>query len=285
MDNNFYDYIEIGTSDFDMLIEKEKEKKGVSIEPVKYYYNKLPNNNNVKKLNFAVSDVDGKCKVFYIPDEIIKKYNLPDWIKGCNSINSYHKLQLGYCKNKNLNPCDVIKYDEIPVKTLYNIYCENNIQGVYYLKIDTEGHDYIILTKFIDDVRDNNFLLPHKILFESNNLTKEENINKTIDLYSTFGYDLISKDQYNTLLKLNLQKIKNKNKFTKGIRNYYLEKIYPNNYDKNNPPHENTLESAMNYCIKYDLCGITYNDNKYTVYSGKYIDYIENNNIITWLYL
>lgn len=40
-----YDFIEIGTSDFDTYIQDKKyiNCKGLSIEPVKYYLNKLPN--------------------------------------------------------------------------------------------------------------------------------------------------------------------------------------------------------------------------------------------------
>lgn len=39
----FYDFIEIGTYDFDTLIR-------ISIEPVKMYLDNLSNKNNIKKL-------------------------------------------------------------------------------------------------------------------------------------------------------------------------------------------------------------------------------------------
>ena len=45
-----YNFVEIGTSDFDTLIEgADDEQVGLSIEPIAYYLNKLPDKKNVKK--------------------------------------------------------------------------------------------------------------------------------------------------------------------------------------------------------------------------------------------
>ena len=43
-----YDFIEIGTSDFQTLIEEASDEAiGLSVEPISYYLNKLPNPKNV----------------------------------------------------------------------------------------------------------------------------------------------------------------------------------------------------------------------------------------------
>ena len=42
----------------------------------------------------------------------------------------------------------------------------NKIDGFYFLKIDTEGHDYYILKKFINDIEENTHL-PFKLQFFS----------------------------------------------------------------------------------------------------------------------
>jgi hypothetical protein len=47
----FYDFIEIGTSDFDTEIEKKDNKIGISIEPIKYYLDRVTNKPNCIKLN------------------------------------------------------------------------------------------------------------------------------------------------------------------------------------------------------------------------------------------
>ena len=41
-------------------------KVGISIEPIKYYYDKLPNKKNVIKLNKGISDQNGFFKFFCI---------------------------------------------------------------------------------------------------------------------------------------------------------------------------------------------------------------------------
>jgi hypothetical protein len=49
------DSIEIGTSDFDTLIESASANTvGFSIEPIKYYLDNLPDKPNVTKINKAI---------------------------------------------------------------------------------------------------------------------------------------------------------------------------------------------------------------------------------------
>ena len=46
-----YDFIEIGTSDFDTLIESTQGKIGITIEPLLFYLENLPKNPSVIKVN------------------------------------------------------------------------------------------------------------------------------------------------------------------------------------------------------------------------------------------
>ena len=63
-----YDFIEIGTSDFDTLIQSSNTTtKGISIEPLKFYLDNLPNNDNIIKSNYAVSNFNGKIDIYYVP--------------------------------------------------------------------------------------------------------------------------------------------------------------------------------------------------------------------------
>ncbi len=282
--NNFLDFIEIGTSDFDTEIQKAtNETKGISIEPIKYYLDKLPEKLQVSKLNFAISDSKGISKIYYVPEEKIIKYNLPSWVKGCNSINDYHKTIINLINNKNLNKDEVFSINEISKTTLFEIYNLYNVQGLFFLKIDTEGHDCVIINKFFNDLENNYELYPHTILFEANILTNISEVNKTLSLLSSKGYDLISQDD-NVFLRLNLNKIMNKSKFTKGIKKYYIQD-YPVNYNPVNPPHENTFESAKKYCIENCYSGVTFQYGRYEVRSGKYLNYYNDKNLISWLFL
>jgi len=279
---SFYDFIEIGTSDFDTEIEKNDNKVGISIEPIKYYLDRIPNKQNCIKLNLGISNYNGKCVVNYLSEETIRKYNLPVWVRGCNSINSYHKTVTNLCNDLGIDIEKIIEKDSVEVSTLYSLIIKLCITGIYYLKIDTEGHDTIILKKFYEEIQDNTYL-PHIILFESNVLSKHEDINNIITLFTDIGYDLLYKNKDDTQLKLNLRKLKNKKKFTEEIKNYFIME-YPLNYSLSNLPHKNTLESAKEYCIKHNCSGITLQDGIYQVRNGEYINYVEGN-VYSWIYI
>ena len=54
-----YDFIEIGTSNFDTLIQScDSTTKGISVDAVKYYIDALPNKENCIKLNLGISNVN-----------------------------------------------------------------------------------------------------------------------------------------------------------------------------------------------------------------------------------
>ena len=46
-----YDFIEIGTSDFDTLLMQNPNQRGISIEPIEVYFNALPEPKTGKKNN------------------------------------------------------------------------------------------------------------------------------------------------------------------------------------------------------------------------------------------
>jgi hypothetical protein len=279
---SFLDFIEIGTSDFETEIQKNDKKIGVSIEPIKYYLNRLPDKQDCIKLNMGISDYNGKCLVNYLSEETIMRYALPHWVRGCNSINTYHKVVSQLCKDKGINIENISQQDEVDVMTLYEIMTKLSINGLYFLKIDTEGHDTVILKKFYEEIQ-NNIYLPHVIQFESNILSSSDDVNNIISLFSNKGYDLISKNT-DTILKLNLKNVKNKTMFTNEIKKYYIMD-YPLNYNLNSLSHENTLESAKEYCIKHNCSGITLQDGIYQVRDGAHINYFDDCNIMSWIYI
>jgi hypothetical protein len=277
----FYDFIEIGTSDFDTEMEKKDNKIGISIEPIKYYLDRIPCKQNCLKLNLGVSDYNGKCTVHYLTEQTIRKYGFPDWVRGCNSINSYHKTVANLCSSRGIDITKICDKHIVDVSTLHTLMIHSCVAGVYFLKIDTEGHDTVILSKFHEEIKDFNFL-PHVIQFESNVLSKDDDVNSIISSFKKKGYDLIVKGNSDTILKLNLKNIKNKTKYTETIKNYYIMD-FPLNYSLSNLPHDNTLESAMAYCSQHDCSGITLQDGIYQVRNGKYINYFEGD-IYSWIF-
>lgn len=192
-----YDFIEIGTSNFDTLIQSADDTTiGLSIEPIKYYIDCLPDKKGVKKLNIAISDISGEIDVYYIPEDVIVANNLQDWFRGCNSVNKYHPLHIQH------SVTHLCKIDRVPAITPADLFKQHNVRGVKYLKIDTEGHDCTILKSLYTYLSPmTKEFYPKRILFETNEHTTIDNVDEIIYLYSKLGYVVDSRG-YDTILRL-----------------------------------------------------------------------------------
>lgn len=264
----FLDFIEVGTSDFDTEIEKKDDKVGVSIEPIKHYLDRLPNKRGCRKLNIGISDYTGTCDVNFVSEEMIHKLGFPEWVKGCNCINSYHKTVSRLCVDKSIDIASITTTQTVPVRTLFDVMQSLDFDGVYLLKIDTEGHDVVILKKFVQEFNGDKKFLPHVIQFESNVLTQTEEVDETIGLLASIGYDLIEKG-HDTVLCRNLQ-TQCKERFSNIICNSYVMD-YPANYNVLDLPHANTLEAAKEFCVVNSCTGVTFEAGVYQVRAGKYL--------------
>jgi len=191
-----YDFIEIGTSNFDTLIDNaDDDTIGISIDAVKYYIDCLPDKPKCKKLNIGISDVNTELDVYYIPEDIINKNNLPSWFKGCNCLNKYHPLHIKH------NVTHLCKIEKVKVITASELFYSNRVRNVKYLKIDTEGHDCIILKSLFGYIKSlPTIFYPNKILFESNENSNQIDVDKVVRSYISIGYKLIRRG-YNTLIE------------------------------------------------------------------------------------
>ena len=163
---------------------------------------KLPDKPNVTKVNVAITNKDNarikRVKMFYIPHDVIDKYNLPFYLKGCNSIINPHPIFKRDNVEKYVEECDV------PLLTICELFEKYDVEEVDLLKIDTEGHDTIILNSLFDYLSINDTkVYPKKIIFESNQLTKTMDINTVIyRAIQHFSYVKSYQDNENTHLDL-----------------------------------------------------------------------------------
>ena len=190
------DFIEIGTCNFDTLIQNANDSMtGISVDAVKYYIDNLPNKANVKKMNVGISNINSTLDVYYIPEKEIEKHKLAGWFKGCNCINRFHPLHV---KHNVTHLCVKEKVQVIPT---YELFYKNKVRNVKYLKIDTEGHDCIILKTLYMYIKGlPNIFYPNKILFESNENTPKTDVIEIINLFCSIGYKLISSG-YDTIIE------------------------------------------------------------------------------------
>lgn len=176
-----YDFVEIGTSDFDALIETATDAtRGISIEPIQYYLDRLPNPAGVIKLCCAVSTTarPAMLEMYYVPDSAIKEHGLPEWLRGCNSIGDYH------LQHKKLGIEHLIRVTHVPAYPLASIFEQHQVTELDLLKIDTEGQDADILLSSAEHMT----VRPSKIIFESNELSDAAKVQQVVDRYTSLGY-------------------------------------------------------------------------------------------------
>jgi autotransporter strand-loop-strand O-heptosyltransferase len=200
-----YDFIEIGTSDFDTIIETSDDKTvGLSIEPIRYYLDRLPNKENVKKIEAAISDNDGFIEIYYIPDEKIQEHNLKWWVRGSNSIGKPHPFALQELGEEFYN--SIVKIEKVPTLSWKTLVEKEEIGSIDYLKIDTEGFDHIILNDYLKMCEENPNLLARKIKFERH--SNVSNISEIDIIISKFkGYKVEYSESDVVLQKLRVPKI------------------------------------------------------------------------------
>ena len=190
MSDGFYDFIEIGTSDFDTLIEKATdEMKGISIDPLQHFLDRLPNPKNCTKVCAAILDEQDEIDLHYIKDEDIVKYNLPSFVRGCASLGGRHPFVLTLLANKAadnpipepIDPDEIYSKKKVPVKRLKDIIDEYKIDEIKILKIDAEGCDDKILLDYFECCEKENYPFPHFIQYEHVLLsnTKIKNLQET----------------------------------------------------------------------------------------------------------
>lgn len=191
-----YDFVEIGTSDFHTCIQSSKGNEvGLSIEPVKLYLDRLPDLPNVTKINCAIS-LDGTeyiDSIYWIHPDDIEKNGLPEWLRGCNRIGKPHIEHLTELVKKTNVKLIATEIDMIPLSKIFNDY---NVEGLKLLKLDTEGADVYILKSFLPYLSDRpREHRPDEIFFEANQLTANNLVLETIDLYKDIGYKMVQRTQ------------------------------------------------------------------------------------------
>lgn len=201
-----FDFVEIGTADFESLTMTYPSAVGLSVEPMKVYLDRLPNNPYQIKLNAALvpqltydSFAKNGIECFWVDEQIIKLHGLGEWMKGCNSINGPHDFHTHYYHDagiwhdhpnrselptRNLMDEGLVSRAHVRAITWKQLMLQYSIGSIHLLKTDTEGMDAILLQDILDYYWKNHRMgdLPKTIQFEDNAHTDKEQMNKTKEL-------------------------------------------------------------------------------------------------------
>lgn len=166
-------FIEIGSSDFDTLLPLSEEGwRGIIVEPVSDLLYNLKKNDNVIFENCAISNYIGTTTVKYYDPKWAK-----EWTRGVGSISSIN--------NFNTNPQwkEHVREKTIPCMTLNKLLDKYKVEKINFLKIDTEGVEWLILDDY--DWR----ILPEVLKIEHRHWRSHKiDADKYISLFKNMGY-------------------------------------------------------------------------------------------------
>lgn len=176
-----FDFIEIGTSDFDTLAEQPSNLRGISVEPIPYYLDRLPVRENLTKVCAAIAPCEHpkSSTIFWVHPDDIEREKFPYWMRGCNRIGELHFQHL---KPEVLK---FVRYDRIQILSLKHLCQDHQVSGIGFLKIDTEGMDWEIL---LDFSKWPDAPWPSLIQFESNALSPADKVEEVKRAYQQLGY-------------------------------------------------------------------------------------------------
>jgi len=182
-----YDFIEIGTCDFETLCQTcEDWQRGISIDVVKRYLDNLPDRENVQKINAAISDEEGESILYTISEETVEKYELPAWVRGCSKLDGPNEPVVKELRARNIEHL----YEKVPVRKIKisDILEKNLVNEIGIFKTDLEGHDIKVINSLLDYGK----VLPNRIMFEYNSGESDmQNLLSLIERLKSLGYEQV----------------------------------------------------------------------------------------------
>lgn len=198
-----YDYVDIGTSDFDHSGIFHLNSKVLLVEPLSCYYDTLPNNENITKANYAISNFNGSTDIYYVDPADIKKHNLPSFLKGCNSLNNEHNAVTYELEKNNIE--NLHKREVVNVITLDSLFLKYDVTSITNLKIDTEGHDHIILEQVLSFVKQGFQIdtIQFEYFLFGDYFNNVKDLGTLLEQFLPFGYSWYMPDKTNMKIQKN----------------------------------------------------------------------------------
>jgi FkbM family methyltransferase len=178
-----YDFVEIGTCDYHTLLEGcHPSQTGLSVEPIKTYLDRLPDKPNVTKVNVAISSENKTVDLFWVEPHNQDKYNL-SFTKGWGTILKPHR---GHSEAQMMLDTGMLTNHRIEAITWTTLAERYQIETVDLVKIDTEGHDCVVVNSILDSA-----VHPHRMEFETTHCPPDE-LEQTFTRLQLLGYKLIA---------------------------------------------------------------------------------------------
>jgi hypothetical protein len=166
-----YDYIEIGISYGLNLCQKYPDKLGITIEPLKFYFDKIELSPNNTKINISLSDLVGKVAIFYVDPISFHQENFGTNIKityGVKNPPSYIVEHL-----TNIDKLDQLKTTVVECIDWTTLISRYNISQVDVLKLNISTQNIDIIDNILAS---QSKVLPNEIYFNFESSLDAESI-------------------------------------------------------------------------------------------------------------
>lgn len=186
-----FDFVEIGTSNFNSLSQEKSAstQKGISVDAISDYLSQLPNHENVFKVNSGIRGlrhVQNHVEVYYIDQQDIKQYNLPDWLVGCNSVGKPHATAWHILQIENLT--SLMKSKTIPQLSLWDLLHKFGVCSVSFFKTDVEGLDGELMIGLAEFLWTYPCCDIQKISYEANELSDKNSLSSAATALESLGF-------------------------------------------------------------------------------------------------
>jgi hypothetical protein len=179
----FYDYIDIGTSNFDTSLDISTDTDMIIlVEPIKRFLDELPDGENIIKVNCAIGSKSSTDVIYSVRPGC----PVPEYLLGCNQIGKIHPLIKEEINSQGIQLSDVIS-EPIQIITFQQLCEQHDITGISQLKIDTEGHEVIILKQVLQRIKTRE-LVVDEIKFEYNYLSDKQVLDHLILAFKEINY-------------------------------------------------------------------------------------------------
>ena len=178
-----YDYVDIGTSNFDTSLDVATDTDNIIlVEPIKRFLDELPSGDNIIKVNCAIGSKPSTDVIYCVNPELA----VAQHFTGCNQIGKIHPLLKQEIDSQHLQLSDIIA-EPIEIITFQQLCEQYDITWIAQLKIDTEGHEAIILKQVLQRIKTRE-LVVDEIKFEYNYLSDKQVLDHLILAFKEIKY-------------------------------------------------------------------------------------------------
>lgn len=173
------DFVEVGTADFDTITHRAERLglKGVAVEPIAYYLDRLPEVQGCRRVQSAVGREPGSVICHYLDPDLFRNYpGLPMWLSGCSCIGRDHPLWAVELPKLSITVGDAVIREEVPQITFGQLVEQVGISSIGCLKIDAEGMDLEIMESWLDAAEQSPGLLAPLVMAESNAFCRRSDV-------------------------------------------------------------------------------------------------------------